>query len=298
MDAAGTDYGPLPWVADRAVSVLACTEQYQFCNSSTYCSSLDGIFVNDNLDNPYFGLIFNDEQKAIFKLVLDAARFVTLNMAIFILGDDFVLARDSVLSSRGQESAPLPDTQWHDEVNNMAASMLAALQRRVVDFVSPPDIPIRTVLNGSVSSLVFIDNAALEAGERSLCQNVRIRDAQHYNFSVVGLMFIMVLGTTIILVNIACIPALPFWARRKLRLGEFARREWLQGHLFALQRTAFEKHGVGPWEMGDGGDVPVTAEKRSTFSGESIWKVRRTTWKNSRERPAKCSSGNADGDGA
>ena len=102
---------------------------------------------------------------------------------------------------------------------------------------------------------------------------MRIRDTQHYNFSVVGLVLILVLGMTIILVNIACIPALPFWACRKLRLGEFARREWLEGHLLRLLRTAFEKHDVGPWEIADGGDVPVTVEKRSTFSGESIWKV-------------------------
>src|SRR5947209_10427070 len=100
-------------------------------------------------------------------------------------GDEMLGAQHHRLTAETRTSAPLPPTQWQAEVVNMANIMLAALQRRIVDYASPPNMSVPT-LNGSSSSLAYVTPPDDE-GEQ-LCQKIRIRDASHFNFSVAGLL--------------------------------------------------------------------------------------------------------------
>ena len=251
------------------MSALGCTEQYQFCNQAQ-CSELDGLYLNKT--SPYVGLDLNDAQKAVFNLVWNAVWGVTVNFAVLTLGDQLLLSKNYLLSPTQLSSAPLPSTQWQTEVRNIADVMLAALQRRVVDFASPPDIPVSTVSNGTVSSRAFVVLSAND-GENTLCNSVRVRDARYYNFSVAGLAIILAIGMSIILVNVVFMPGLAFWVQDMLRWDEYARRSWLESRLFRLLRTAVGKNNEVEWEVAGYEPIPVTVRDGEVFSGEAIWKT-------------------------
>jgi hypothetical protein len=259
--------GTLNWYPDRVQSFLGCTEQYQFCNS-THCSKPDGLYAD--LDTPYLGLTLNNDQKATFNLILNATFGLTVDLVTSLLGDQLLLAQEKVLLPSQPESGPLPPNQWEAEVSNIVNVMLAALQRRIVDYVSPPDVSLY-LSNGPVSSLSFITPPDTESA-RQMCNIVRIRDAAYYNFSVAGLFVVLFLGFFIIFVNVICLPRVAFWAQRELRRNMHSREEWNEGHLLHLQRTAFESHGIGPWEVDEEGGIPSTAVSGLRFSADRAWR--------------------------
>ena len=253
------------WYADNALSVLGCLEQYQLCNM-TGCSPLDGRLQLANLS------FSNREQQATHRLLISMLGVLYLQQAFDMFGASLLLAQDSFLSS-GLASAGLPADQWRAEVANMGAITLAALQRRIVDFAVPPNTPIRTTLNGTVGARAFLRPTPDSEGGL-LCGSIRVRDARYRNFSVAGVAVILSLGATITLINALCIPGAVFRVRRRFGWGgSFAEREWREGGLLRLQRTAFEAHGVRPWEAGEDGvgEVPVTMDERLAFSAESMW---------------------------
>jgi hypothetical protein len=255
------------YIRDRVVSTLGCTERYQFCANGN-CSALTGLYANETQSpRPYLGLTLNAQQKQIFNLVWNAAWGLMINH-MPLLGDEMLVAQKYRLTAETRMSAPLPPTQWQAEVVNMANIMLAALQRRIVNYASPPNMSVPT-LNGSSSSLAYVTPPDDE-GEQ-LCQNIRIRDASYFNFSVAGLLLILFLGGAIIGINLFCLPGMLFWARRRLGMSDFPRREWLEGHLLLLQRTALEGNGIGPWEVDDKSSVPLTVQERTKFSASKAW---------------------------
>ena len=163
----------------------------------------------------------------------------------------------------------------------MAHVQLATLQRRVVDFASPPDVPVSTLFRGAASSRDFLLRGAGDTMGAPLCQSIRVRDASYYNFDVAGLLLILTLGSVIVLTNLMCIPGIVFWARRrrcwswKRRVAsEFSRNEWLEGHLLPLQCTALASQGIGPWQIYGDGDVPVTDVGQTRFGAEKMWESR------------------------
>ncbi|KAK4448674.1 hypothetical protein QBC34DRAFT_464390 [Podospora aff. communis PSN243] len=261
-----TDSSPWdsPFAADRALSVLACTEQYQVCNT-THCGPLSGFYDKNMTAN----LDLDPVQQATFRLLLTAFNYVTFNYAVGVHGSSLLLARNRLITLTELVSSPLPPTQWLDEAANMAAAMLAAVQQRIVDFASPPDFAVTTAFSGTVRSLDYIQPPRT-AGERELCRSVRVQGHAHYNFSVTGLAVILAVGLAIIVVNLACIPSAAFWARRRLRRHTAAsddrELEWYEGDLLVAQCRLFEKQGVGPWRAdgkdGVGTPMPVQSGKR------------------------------------
>lgn len=257
------------WVSDRAASVLACTEQYQFCTTSNggACSPLSGLYANKT--TPYLGLRLDDDQKAVFDLVWWAAYATSINVGTWHLYDRFLLANQAVIT-KFRVSGPLPPDQWRREVANFANAMLAGMQRGVVDFAAPPDVRSATVAgNTTVSSRDFVEPGSLE----TLCPRIRKRDASFFNFSVAGLAVVLVLGLVIILGNLLCVPGLVFWLHRRRANDKhaYARREWHEGHVLRLHRTACWGRGVGPWEVDHDENIPVMAEGAAPFSGDKLW---------------------------
>lgn len=87
-----------------------------------------------------------------------------------------------------------------------------------------------------------------------------------------------------------CVPRLGFWLQQQQgRLlkkknkqessGEmseegyaYSQREWLEGHVLRLQRTAYGEHdAAGPWEVDENGNTPITTESGVEFSGDRLW---------------------------
>jgi hypothetical protein len=170
----GINAGYLP---NHLLSVLGCVEQYEFCNT-THCSGLGGLYANDTSD--YLNLSLNDNQKAVFNLIWRAAWGIVVQNAPLFLGDQVLLAQQRVWIDSQAISAALPPDQWKAEVLNFMGVMMAALQRRVVDFASAPSISIPTS-NGMVSSQSFVPQPETEA-EKQLCGIIRIRNSAYYNF--------------------------------------------------------------------------------------------------------------------
>ncbi|KAH7121137.1 hypothetical protein B0J11DRAFT_491058 [Dendryphion nanum] len=250
---------------DRINSALACTEQYQFCNT-THCSHLTGIFANET--SPYFNLHLNANQKVSFNVIFNAVFGVMIGNGPFFFGDRLLLARDKAWAEYTPVSGPLPPNQWEMEVANMANLMLAAVQRRIVDYASPPDIPL-FLSTGSRSSLEWLRPPETDA-EKRICGLVRIRNAAYYNFSVGGILTVFCVGLFVILVSTLCLPGAAFWAGRKMGRGEFAQREWKEGHLLYLLRSGFERWGVGPWVVEEE-DIPCTKDGGLRFGADRLW---------------------------
>lgn len=252
--------------SDHALSMLGCTEQYQYCNS-TSCVEPTGF---NSLSTE--GVVLNDEQIAITRLLAAFGSSLSLSWGVHTLGANLLLAQDYLylepLPDETAVSAPFGNDQWTKEVRNIANTMLAALQRRVVDFASPPPYPIN--LNST-----FKDSLQIKGLERSLCNQIRVRNASYFNFSVVGLAIMLAIGTTVITANLLCVPRIPFWWRQRFKKDNYPKREWVEGHLFRLQKTAFEAHGLELWDNEDEAEVPRTINLQVQFSGRQTWSVKR-----------------------
>jgi hypothetical protein len=122
--------------------MVGCTEQYQFCANGN-CSALMGLYANqDDTESPrpYLGLTLNAQQQQIFNLIWNAASELGISQEVYLLGDEMLVAQKYRLDDdmEYRASAPLPPTQWQAELLNLANGMLAGLQRRIVDYGSPP----------------------------------------------------------------------------------------------------------------------------------------------------------------
>lgn len=197
--------------ADRTASAMACTEQYQFCNT-TACSALGGIL--DNSTMPFRGLLLSPIQKAIFNLITEAAARVTLSTGITVLGSQLLKAHEYLWSGGGYAwSAQLPSTAWQDETLNFCNLMLAALQGLIGDFANTPQFLVPTS-RGAVSSQEFAKQPGSE-GESELCSKVRIRDPRYSNFNVTGLVVIIGMGLSVSLTYLFAFPGTFFLVTKK-----------------------------------------------------------------------------------
>jgi hypothetical protein len=165
----------------------------------------------------------------------------------------------------------------------MVDVMLAALQRRIVDYVAPPDVALY-LSTGAVSSLSYITPPGTDSAKR-VCDIIRIRNPRYYNFSVAGLIVVLLLGGAIVFANVFCLPEAVFWARRMMRGSAHPRDEWNEGRRLRLQRTAFESHGVGPWTADEKGGIPHIKVSKVLFSSERAWKSEEKTEKLNDETP-------------
>ena len=234
------------FIPDRATAALGCTEQYQFCNTTT-CRKLAGMYANDT--SPYRGLDLTSTQKAIFNLVSSTAESTSFNIGVTFLGSQILRANDMLWFGDGKTlSSSLPKDQWEKEVVNWSSITLATLQRLVTDFASPSDFYVPTS-KGRLSTKDFIKGPQTK-GEHAICNSVRIRDPRYDNFDAVGLALILALGLTLVLIDMICLPGGIIWLRRKLGKHDWvhAKREWQEGELLALQRTLTARHNTWPKE--------------------------------------------------
>ncbi|EON69223.1 hypothetical protein W97_08482 [Coniosporium apollinis CBS 100218] len=248
------------WYPNTIQSVLACTEQYQFCNGDI-CTPLTGLFNVNSTVNP--DLHFNQNQMATYKVLWRAVRDSRLQHILFMLKSRALVAPDFLWGSNFV-SSKLSDNQWEIEVQNLQNVSMALTQRRVVEYASPPDIEIRA---GTRSTEYVITPQASD--ELKMCSSQKIRSTAFSSFSVVGLCIIMGGGTVIILLN-CWLTDIVHWVMKSTGKGHYQRLEWIEGETLQLQRMAFEGRGVTDWKGRDA-CVPVTTIFAHKFPMPTPW---------------------------
>ena len=253
-----SDSAPV-WLPTRYMSVLGCTEQYQFCNQKR-CTPLGGLYEVG--PGPSEDLGFNKNQVATHKLLWKAAWGTKLNFMFLLMGSEALLAEDYLWGTT-MWSSPLPEDQWQIEAQNLHNVSLALLQQRIVEYASPPNIEIRPGLN-SLRHVVRPNNTA----DLDLCSRIKIRTTTYSSFSVLNLSIIIFVGTTIITMNIF-LAKLISWIQKRTGFGLYKRLEWIESGSLQLQRMAGEGRGIGPWK-GQEDSVPVPVMPNQKFS---LWRL-------------------------
>lgn len=239
------------YMQDWAVSVLACTEQHQFCNPSgnkeKSCSPMTGAL---ELGRVFLdGLDFNARQYQVAVYIWNIISYYGLWDHISDLGSSALLAKNSLLGGDTMMSAPLADDQWIQEVTGWYRGVLATVQRMIVDFAQGPSDPM-------YNNETYIKRPSPET--EWMCKSQKIRGTDFYNFSVAGLLLILLPGGLVLLANQIASVLVSFIQGITLK-GLSRRREWRLTHNLQLQRMAYEGARIGSWE-GQDDAVPVTAK--------------------------------------
>ncbi|KAJ9669280.1 hypothetical protein H2201_000632 [Coniosporium apollinis] len=247
------------WVSSRTVSVLGCTEKYQFCNGNR-CNSPTGLFSisGESME----ALRLNARQIATFHLLWKVASAARLRYILYFLGNKILVANEKVYGAF-LVSSPLPDNQWQIEMENLNNLSMAVLQQHVVEHASPQNIEVRP----GVTSRQYIIPENTPEGKR-LCANQKTRHAAYSSFNLLGICVIIFGGSLIILVNLS-LPHLVGWIQKMTGIGLAARLDWIESETLQLQRMAFEGRGIGPW-IGKQDRVPTTAKFGRRFPRTAI----------------------------
>jgi len=156
------------------------------------------------------------------------------------LNDQVLLANNYLWGYFKGLSAPLPENQWQTEVINMHNTSMALLQRRIVDFASPPNMEVRP--NVSSSSNIVSPNTT---ASQELCSQIKIRTSAYMSFSVLGLFLLIALAILVVAINLS-LTGLVDSARRRLGANMYKSWEWVETSPMQLQRMACEGRGTGP----------------------------------------------------
>ncbi|KAL9113385.1 MAG: hypothetical protein Q9227_002426 [Pyrenula ochraceoflavens] len=243
-----TGVGKSVYTQDRVVSVLGCTEQHQLCNpavlGSDGCSELTGLEVLG--EYTYDMLQFNKRQSQIATRIWDIVDGQGVWGHLSDLGTQALIAETYVDGGNTQLSATLPEDQWIREVTGWYNGVLADIQRNIIDFAQGPMAPY--------DSHTYVEPPP--ANETWMCNSQKIRGTAYYNFSVVSLLTILIVGGVILLANQTVIPLVSL-AQRLTGKGLSREQEWRQTYTLQLQRMAYEGAQIGRWQRTDK-DVPVT----------------------------------------
>ncbi|KAF4543286.1 Cytochrome p450 protein [Lasiodiplodia theobromae] len=218
---------------DEAASPMACVSQEQYCNPNLPEGSRCGP-LSSRLDSWYssYPVLFPEQaMQDRVKWFWDAT--LTVDNAVAYLGSQSLMSRNSL---SGGAQGPLPDNQWHLDVQHWFETRLAYMQAYMVDLATGPS-------DVSLQQYVVKPNST---GEQSICHNQKILSTAHISFSLFGLYFIFCLGSFIIVVSYIIEPVLG-WLQKRHHRGEYQRLEWCANETLQLQRLAHEGIGFGTW---------------------------------------------------
>jgi hypothetical protein len=239
-------------------SFLGCVERYQTCHGNS-CSDLTGYYniKSSNLTIPSPDT--RPMQNAIFELVWKAIWVSQTKYLITFLNDNVLLANDYLWGYFKGVSAPLPDNQWQNEVINMHNTSMALLQRRIVDYATPPNTEVRPGVS-SLSNIVPPNSTSAQ----DLCSQIKVRTTAYTSFSVLGIFLLITLAILVVAVNLS-LSGIVDSARRRWGVEMFKSWEWVETSPMQLHRMACEGRGIGPWNDRSVG-VPRTQEVGLRFS--------------------------------
>ncbi|TKA30936.1 hypothetical protein B0A54_14544 [Friedmanniomyces endolithicus] len=194
--------------------------------------------------NEMFKIGFSDLQIATAGRI--AVPMVFSNMYYSVNGRGAAALRASE-TCFGNDQAALPNTQWQIEVDAWFATALARLQQSVVDFaVGPTNAP---------AGVDIVYPTSLP--DKAMCRVVKIRaPAGVQNFSLLGVLIILVVGTLLILVGLV-IDKIGGLLQKCFRARPSGRLAWVLDEKLQLQRMVFEGAQWAGWQNCDK-RVPTT----------------------------------------
>jgi hypothetical protein len=146
------------------------------------------------------------------------------------------LEAQSTVFGRSQV-ATLPNNQWHIEVASWLHVGLATLQQFFIETAIGPTNIVE--YGGTITN-------PTEKSARSICNRQVIRNASGYqNFSIVGVVIIVVIGLILIAVGWG-LDVVVGWIE-KLFGWDFLRLSWITDDYLQLQRMAYEAAGDDSW---------------------------------------------------
>lgn len=251
----------LTWYeGDNYITTLGCTEQYRVCNPKTnLCSDYLGVtqltpyLVNQT--NPSSRIGLNEMQLYVADKIGYAAFYSTIFYTVNPRGAAALRASETVTD---MDQADLPNNQWQIEVSSWFDRGLAAIQQKVVEHATGPNV----VASGArvlQPQITFSGIDGLRA--KYLCDNQIINDSSDtMSFSILGMTILFSIGGAIIIISLF-LDRFVGWLQQRFLFNLHGRRAWLLDDKLQLQKTVFEKSGMGRWKDGDDFIVPVTVEK-------------------------------------
>ncbi|KAI0472517.1 hypothetical protein F4859DRAFT_522420 [Xylaria cf. heliscus] len=250
----------------EAASPLGCAYQVQICKgnvaSNDSCGPLASYSDAWGGAAPLFGVnmeaIYNLETDQLIKTYAadkDASRFVWLLRMITNSQTDVTdivtkIGSQSLESSKSLISSiqgPLPDNQWMLDTTYWWNITLAALQATFID----------TAYGSTTLERAWLQINATNSGQKTMCQNQKIRSTEYISISVFGLYFIYITGFLIIVVSFVLDPLFTC-AQRRWKYREYENLEWISNETLQLQRLAYDESGQGRWSKCTN-TIPVTA---------------------------------------
>ncbi|KAJ9607618.1 hypothetical protein H2200_007696 [Cladophialophora chaetospira] len=182
----GFTYSP-----NKNASVMACTQQTQYCNhDSSRCSALTGV-CPEGQPSPTKAMLkeqlqLNKKQEAIFSRLWLAAWQSDMYQAAGL-----PVGTDLLASSAAPGLTPaLPDNQWILEMQHNFILGLISMQMQVMQYATgPPD----------TNDFQYLTRP--NANESWMCNNQVVQNTGYTSFSELGLVLVFVIGGCIILVN-------------------------------------------------------------------------------------------------
>ena len=243
-------------LSDSWVSMMACAEQYVFCNPSTLsCTSPAGLFGLPMLEavEPTNSLGLNEAQTATAGRVLVALGSSNIYETIVNLGPGGLWANNLLMGI----SPGLPDNQWKTEVLGWFQTKLAMIQAQIVNYASataslgpfgsvPPQNGQRVVpRSDQPEGQAYLDQCA-----NQLVQAV----GEVQNFSVCGVL-VIVCGSAAIMILDCCLERIVNSFSRRDSASTRARQADSKQHLLRMALTGATDKASG-WEPGSW-DIPV-----------------------------------------
>lgn len=245
------------YTADHFVSVMACADQYQYCNgaNSTQCTPLTGWAQAWEALNST-ELEFNEFQAGVATRIAQNSRGLSTFYSIGGRGAQALRAQETIYD-RNQQAA-LPDNQWQLELQSWFAVSLARLQHSIVEYAAP-SIPKEQLMAGTYLQAPF------DKASNTMCSAQKVSlVGDTVSFSTLGLAIILAVGGVIILLYLVLQPLVSCCQRRTNR-GQYRRLRWVMDDKMQVQRMAFEEAGMGGTWTNLTGSVPVTQSKDALF---------------------------------
>jgi hypothetical protein len=229
--------GSLFYTADQIVSMIGCTEQYQFCNGKN-CTKLDSLMGLTR--EKAASINYNPTQLAVYDIVYFILLAMRIQGVITLMQDEVLLARERLFGSY-HVSSSLPDNQWQQELSNYFNVSLSVAQYMAIMHAAAKDMDISG--NETYYDYVLQENTT-EA--KHLCKNQKMRNDGYYSISIFGFSTILVSGTIIILIGMFAPGIAQQWRRRQPQsaLMQYKEAEWKSEDILRLHELALEGNGI------------------------------------------------------
>ncbi|KAI8710968.1 hypothetical protein NCS52_01510200 [Fusarium sp. LHS14.1] len=185
--------------ANKDLVILGCVDQVQECNpASGQCTDLTAK-AHISAQSEAFDPPLNVRQIATTARIVLYQLGLNMGNSVDYLGTTALLANDVTSANH---SPGLPDNHWHIELQRWFETQLAKLQAHVVEFASVPDLGPN--IDITTPGMLF-DSPETEAARAALdqqCGTQKIQSSgQAQNFSLLGVVLIVLLGVVLLLVE-------------------------------------------------------------------------------------------------